>query len=197
MYKIILASSSPRRMEMIHNFCEEPVIIPSNIDETLPSDITKERAVMLLSLKKALASRDLAKAASEEYKDYYLIAADTIVYKDGLLGKPSSRADAKRMLQKISGTYHYVLTGVTVIDMNSPRIVTFYDSTKVHCMDLTNSDLEEYLDTDEPYDKAGAYAIQGEFGEFIKKIEGSYNNVVGLPTEKLEEVLKDLEETGK
>lgn len=197
MYNIILASSSPRRKNMINKFCDAPVIIPSNIDENLPDGIDKESAVMLLSLKKAMASKELALSTGNNYEDYYVVGADTIVYKDGFMGKPKDRSDAKEMLMKLSGTYHYVLSGVTIIDLNNPRIYTFYDSTKVYCKTLTNSDVESYLDTDEPYDKAGAYAIQGIFGKHIEKIEGSFDNVVGLPTEKLAKAFDYLEKERK
>ena len=183
--KIILASSSPRRIDIMRAHGYNPEIIPAHIDENLPSDICMTDAVMFLAMKKALAVETQVEPGS------VIIAADTVVYKDKILGKPVNRCDAHRMISSIRNTYHYVTTGVAIIVAGEPKRKAFYDVTKVFCKDYSEEDIKAYLDTDEPYDKAGAYAIQGEFSRHIDHYEGSYDNVVGFPWDKIE---KELEE---
>ncbi len=182
--KIILASSSPRRINMMRAHGYDPEICPAHIDETLPEDIGMEDAVMFLALKKALAAE--TQAVSEGKTGSIIIAADTVVFKDEILGKPQDRADAARMLQKIKNTSHFVATGVAIAAAGENKKDVFCDVTKVFCKNFTDAQMNAYLDTDEPYDKAGAYAIQGFFGRYIDRCEGSFDTVVGFPWDLIE-----------
>ena len=187
--KIILASASPRRIEMMRKNGYNPEIRPSDIDETLPDGMGMKDAVMFLALKKAL---DVESRCS--FPDDYgklIIAADTVVYKDGILGKPLDREDAFAMLSRIKNTSHQVATGVAIIEAGRANKLVFCDATTVFCKDYTDDELNAYLDTDEPYDKAGAYAIQGLFGKYIDHYEGSFDTVVGFPWDIIEEKLKE------
>lgn len=189
MYKtIILASKSPRRYEILKNHGIDPIVIPANADETLPDGIGMEEAVRLLALKKARAV--FACIERDNYGEGYIIGSDTIVYKDEIMGKPIDRNDARKMIETIRGTYHFVSTGVALIDIKSGEEIVLNDVTKVFCKNYSDEDIEEYLDTDEPYDKAGAYAIQGIFGKYIDRYEGDFENVVGLPFHIIEKFLK-------
>jgi len=187
--KIILASSSPRRIEMMQSRGFDPEIIPADVDETLPEGIGMRDAVMFLALKKALAVEALLK--DENRADGQLIiAADTVVYKDGIIGKPKDRDDALSMLMRIKNTSHYVATGVAIIGAGEPVRECFAEVTTVFCSDYSESQLSDYLDSDEPYDKAGAYAIQGWFSRFIDHYDGDFDNVVGFPWSRIEEKLR-------
>ncbi len=183
---IILASSSPRRIEMMHKHGYNPTIMPADIDETLPKNISAKDAVMFLALKKALYVEQKAAPGS------IIIAADTVVYKDGILGKPENRSDAARMLRKIKNTSHQVATGVAILIAGESTRNVCYDITEVFCKDFNDDELSAYLDTDEPYDKAGAYAIQGIFAKHIDHWNGSFDIVVGFPWELIELKLKEL-----
>lgn len=186
--KIILASSSPRRIEMMQKNGFNPEIRPSNIDEALPQNIEMKDAVMFLALKKALDVESRCVFPDDLGK--LIIAADTVVYKDGILGKPENREDAFSMLRRIKGTSHEVATGVAIIEAGCANKIVFYDSTTVFCKNYTDDELNAYLDTNEPYDKAGAYAIQGIFSKHIDHYEGSFDTVVGFPWDIIEEKLK-------
>lgn len=186
--QIILASASPRRIDMMRRHGYNPEIRPSDIDEILPEDIGMKDAVMFLALKKALDVESRCTFPEDQGK--LIIAADTIVYKDGILGKPADRADAFSMLNRIKGTSHEVATGVAIIEAGCANKLVFCDATKVFCKDYTDAELNAYLDTDEPYDKAGAYAIQGIFAKHIDHYEGSFDTVVGFPWDIIEEKLK-------
>ena len=191
--KIILASGSARRKEIFEAHGLAPVIMPMDVDETLPEDITPQDAVMYLSLKKGLAAEE----ALQSEEDILIVSADTIVYaKDitterwAIMGKPKDEADAWRMLSSIRGTSHKVMTGVCLISDTAPVIRTvFYDSTDVYVKDITDDDLKAYIDSGEPFGKAGGYAIQLEFGKFIDHIEGDYENVVGFPYQHMLSIL--------
>lgn len=186
--QIILASSSPRRIDMMKRHGYNPEIRPSDIDETLPEGIGMKDAVMFLALKKALDVESRCTFPEDQGK--LIIAADTVVYKDGILGKPTDRDDAFAMLSRIRNTSHEVATGVAIIEAGCANKLVFCDATKVFCKDYTDDDLNAYLDTDEPYDKAGAYAIQGIFAKHIDHYEGSFDTVVGFPWDIIEEKLK-------
>lgn len=183
--KIILASSSPRRIEMMKRHGFDPIIRPADIDESLPEGIGMRDAVMFLALKKALS----VEANTE--KGSIIIAADTVVYKDGIIGKPNDRQDAFDMLTKIKNTSHFVATGVAILTAGESNRKVFCDVTEVFCKDYTDAQINEYLDTDEPYDKAGAYAIQGIFAKYIDHYEGSFDTVVGFPWDLIEAELTD------
>ena len=159
--------------------------MPSQADEALPFGIGMTEAVEMLAKRKAKACYDSIKD-DPAYAGCLIIAADTIVWKDGILGKPVSREDAFRMLDAIRGTSHYVVTGVCLIDMRSGETKVLSDVTEVFCRDYSDEDINEYLSMEEPYDKAGSYAIQGYFGRHIDHIDGDYENVVGLPYYRIE-----------
>lgn len=189
---IILASKSPRRKELLENIGIKPLIIVSdadeNIDESNPEELVKK-----LSHIKAQAVYDKIKAdnAIGLNEDDYILGADTVVYADKeILGKPKDKEDARRMIKMYSGAYHSVYTGFSLISSDG-KIVSDYCETKVYVYDMSDDEIEEYISTDEPYDKAGAYGIQGLFGKYIEKIDGDYNNVVGLPVSKIVHTLKN------
>lgn len=179
---VILASSSPRRIEMMNNHGINPVIIKPVCEETLPEGCGMEDAVLFLSLKKALTvEAEVKKDQDLLNKAPYIIAADTVVYKDKIIGKPEDKEDAFNILTSLRGEPHYVATGVSIICAGTAKRCSFCEVTKVYFNDYTDEELDAYLDTDEPYDKAGAYAIQGTFGKYVDHIEGDLDNVIGFP----------------
>ena len=184
--KIILASKSPRRREILEGLGLEFDIIVADADET--SDIRDpERLVETLAARKG---RAVIEKLGGDVEDALIIACDTLVYADGeFLGKPRDRADAERMIRKLSGNYHSVVSGIYLFC--GGREVTAAAKTKVIFDPITDNEIETYLNTSEPYDKAGAYAIQGKAGVYIKGIEGDYYNVVGLPVNLLKNTLKE------
>lgn len=184
--RIILASKSPRRREILEGLGLEFEIIVADADES--SDIREpSRLVETLASRKGQA---VLKKLGGETKDTLIIACDTLVYADGeFLGKPRDRADAERMIRKLSGNSHSVLSGIYLFF--GGREVTAAAETKVIFDPLTDREIEAYLNTSEPYDKAGAYAIQGRAGVYIKGIDGDYFNVVGLPVNLLKNTLKE------
>lgn len=185
--RIILASQSPRRIEIMREHGLDPEVMPADVDETLPEGIAMEDAVMYLSLKKALS----IEAAHPELAGALIIAADTVVYKDEILGKPADRADACHMISAIKNTSHQVATGVALVVAGETPRRSFCNITNVFCRSYSDAEINAYIDTDEPYDKAGGYAIQGTFGRYIDHIEGDYENVVGLPfTQMMAEIEK-------
>lgn len=176
---IILASKSPRRKELLSLITDDFVIKTADVDESLPSGINPDKAVEYLS-----------KIKAEPFKNNTdtVIGADTVVAIDGtILGKPKNREDAFCMLKMLSGKCHSVFTGVTVIKPDST--VTFSVETKVKFFDLTDAEINSYIDTNEPYDKAGSYGIQGKGALLVEKIDGDYFNVVGLPVSTLNKYL--------
>ena len=184
--RIILASKSPRRIEIFRNHGIDPVIIPADVDEALPEGIGMTEAPEMLASLKAKTCYDTVRSGKSgidcsNLSGCYIIGADTIVWKDEIMGKPEDRNDASRMLHKIRGTVHYVVTGVCIIDVDSGDTAVFSDITEVWCKDYSEDDINGYLALEEPYDKAGSYAIQGYFGRYIDHINGDYENVVGLP----------------
>lgn len=185
MKRIILASASPRRRELLQQIGLEFEVIPSRakeiITKELPSEVVEE-----LAWQKA---EDVADGIDEGI----VIGSDTIVWKDGrIMGKPKDREHARRMLRELQGSTHSVFTGVAVLvkDGEDVKRHVFSRETKVHVCPMTDQETEKYLDTGEPMDKAGAYGIQGAFAAWVESIEGDYNTVVGLPVSALYQVLK-------
>ena len=168
------------------------MVMPTDTDENLPAGIGMEEAVKMLALEKARACYKSCRNGVADETDFAgskIIGSDTIVYTDRILGKPQDRADAWSMIDSIRGTHHFVCTGVAVIDYDTGAEQVVSDVTRVYVQDMTDAEIDAYLDTDEPYDKAGAYAIQGIFGQYIDHFEGDYENVVGLPYHLLAEML--------
>ncbi len=184
--RIILASKSPRRREILENLGVKFEIIVEDTDES--SDIVDPaELVMTLAARKG---RAVLKKLGGRLDNTLIIACDTLVYSDGeFLGKPRDRADAERMIKMLSGESHSVISGIYVY-YNGCEARDFAE-TKVFFDKLTPEEIKAYLDTSEPYDKAGAYAIQGRASAFIKGIEGDYFNVVGLPVNTLCKLLKE------
>ena len=187
--RIILASASPRRSEILEKHGIKPIIMPQDTDEHLPESTEMHTAVEALASQKARACYSAVKN-NKKYAGHIIIGADTIVWKDGIMGKPADHDDAFRMLTRIRGTFHYVVTGVCLIDVDSGSETILNDVTKVHCVRYSDEDIEDYISCAEPYDKAGSYAIQGYFGRYIDHIDGDYENVVGLPFYRIEEALQ-------
>lgn len=185
-YRIVLASNSPRRKELLGGlgFDFETRVI-RGIDESWPQDLKGEQIALYIAAVKAGAYRD-SMAANE-----LIITADTIVYIDEqVLGKPKDKADAAAMLRRLSGRWHEVITGVTLT--TETRQKSFAVTTRVKFAELSDSDIEYYIENYKPFDKAGAYGIQEWIGYVgVESIEGSYFNVVGLPVQRLNKELKD------
>ncbi len=185
--KIILASASPRRKELLERADILFDVIVSNSDEqytaTKPEKIVEE-----ISLGKA---EDVACNCGRD--DVVILAADTVVcFEDVIYGKPSDEEDAFNMLKKLQGNTHKVVTGVTFAIKKNGKTEyrTFHDATEVSVYEMTDEEIREYIATGEPMDKAGSYAIQGKYAKYIKSIQGDYNNVVGLPISRVYHELK-------
>ncbi len=178
--KIILGSTSPRRKELLSMIFDNFEIMSPNIDETVGENIEPKVTAEYLALKKA-------DAISE--KDALIITADTVVLCDNkILGKPSDKDDAITILKNLSKKTHTVISGVCLKYNDS--ILSFSETTKVEFLKVSDSEIIEYVNTDEPYDKAGGYGIQGKAALFIKGIKGDYYNVVGLPISRLNKEIK-------
>lgn len=184
--KILLASGSPRRRELLAMIAPGFAVAPGrDVDESYPSDIPAEKVAEYLSKVKADAYIDLLA------DDEIIITADTVVIIDGrILGKPAGRDDAVAMLRSLSGRRHKVVTGVTVTARD--RSISFDETTVVEFAPLSDDEIDAYVDTFRPYDKAGAYGIQEWIGAVgIKGIQGCYYNVMGLPVHTLYHRLKE------
>jgi septum formation protein len=186
--RLILASTSPRRAQILRDAGLAFSIISSAVDETpIPGEAPGELVLRLANAKAELvAARSVGPAM--------VVAADTVVVLEGqILGKPRSTDDARHMLERLSGRTHSVVTGVSLIRLPDVEQRAFVETTLVHFDRLSANEITRYLATDEPHDKAGAYAIQGRAGRYIPRIEGCYYNVVGLPLARL---LSELHELG-
>lgn len=181
--KIILASASPRRQELIKMITEDIIVNPCDCDETIKKGLVGREIAEYLSKIKG-------EAVKEQFENDVIVSADTIVcLNDNVLGKPKSREDAFSMLRNLSGKTHSVFTGVTIIKGEKEK--TFSQETKVTFYDLSDEEIYEYIDSGDVYDKAGSYGIQGKGGLLVKGIEGDYFNVVGLPVARLKRELND------
>jgi septum formation protein len=186
--KLILASSSPRRAEILANAGLPFSVLSSAVDESPHPGETPAALVQRLANAKA----DLVTARA--VGPAIVLGADTVVVLDDkILGKPRSTEEAHHMLQQLSGRTHSVLTGVALVRLPDGERRQFTESTLVHFRPITDEELSSYLATEEPFDKAGSYAIQGQAGRYIPRIEGCYFNVVGLP---LSRVLTELQTLG-
>jgi len=184
--RLILASKSPRRYELLKQMGLDFEVIPSNVMEGFAQKVSPQEHVIRLAEAKA---RDVA----SEYPDSWVIAADTIVIINGsILGKPKNREDTMEMLHRLSGQEHWVLTGFSVCHLKKGKGDQEAVQTAVKMKTLTPAEMEWYVQTGEPYDKAGGYAIQGTGSFMIESIRGSYTNVVGLPLCELIQMLSRL-----
>lgn len=185
-YNIVLASKSPRRQELLKGIGVDFTILTKEVDENYPQRLPAIDVAPFLSLKKAKAFED-----AELPDNYMVITADTVVIVENeILGKPKDRDDAVRMMELLSGKVHKVVTGVTVHTKEKTK--TFSVISKVTFETLDNQEVSYYIDNFKPYDKAGAYGVQEWIGYIgVSNVEGSYYNVMGLPTQKLYKVLKE------
>lgn len=180
MKKLILASQSPRRRELMEMMGVPFEVIVSSKEEivtsTDPAAVTEE------------LSRQKAEAVADKIEEGIVIGADTVVASEGkILGKPADAVEACRMITSLQGNSHMVYTGVTILCKNreAVRVTTFSEATKVNVAAMTEEEIKHYVETGEPYDKAGGYGIQGTFGRYIEGIEGDFYNVVGLPVHRV------------
>ena len=181
---LILASKSPRRKELLKQIGIPFVVVVSDAEEVSGNSWTPAALVVENAKRKA-------RAVAEKYPDSPVLGADTVVSSEGkIFGKPKDKDEARKMLTALSGKMHEVTTGLALINRNEIRTTSV--TTKVFFDTMTKADIDAYIATDEPMDKAGAYAIQGKAARFIEKIEGSYSNVVGLPLNALIQLGKGL-----
>ena len=170
---LILASTSPRREELLHLAGLEFTCIPANADESIPTGVPVEDIPEYLAVKKA-------ESVQEGHPEDVILGADTLVELDGIiLGKPGDERSAFHMLQRLSGKTHHVYTGVAIL--KGEQKISFTTVTKVEFYSLTDEEIWDYIKTGEPMDKAGAYGIQGKGALLVKRIQGDYYTVMGLP----------------
>lgn len=190
MIKIVLASSSPRRSQLLTQIGLNFEVIEPDIDETDGINLEASQLVKFLAYEKAhFVAKNISKNFQRDGK-CLVIGADTIVKKERILGKPQNSQEAFEMLKHIQGSWHKVLTGIAVIDAATMKGISDFEITDVKMKELTDSTIKAYIDTKEPLDKAGAYGIQGLGSIFVEKINGCYFNVVGLPLAKLDTLLR-------
>lgn len=184
MKKIILASTSPRRYELLRQIGLEFRVVASDYEEDMNLDMTPEKLARSLSANKA-------SAVAERFPNHIIIGADTfVVFQGKLLGKPVDKKDAKKMLKIIGGKQVSIITGLTVLDATSKKKVSKVVEAKVYITKMSDAEIDAYIGTGEPLDKAGAFAVQGIGAIFIKRIEGDFSSVVGLPLFELGKILK-------
>ncbi len=184
--KIILASKSPRRQELMEMLPWAFEIEALDVDEQMDENRSVDENLMVLAHRKAIE-------IAHKYPDAIVIGGDTIVLADGrILGKPENLDDAKAMLRTISKEPHHVYTGICILCENRKLDIRFVEKTEVVMTPLTEQEIESYIADGEPFGKAGAYAIQGAGGVFVEKINGDFFNVVGLPVNRLYRELKKI-----
>ena len=189
--KIILASKSPRRKELLELMgIQDFEVKVSNVDETLKENLTIQEQIKDLAHRKAKAVLDTMS------EDCIVIGADTIVVKNGkIYGKPKTKQEAYEMLKELSNATHQVVTGVCVLKQEDGKVTCYVDedTTQIEIKPLTDQEIMDWIDSGEAMDKAGAYAIQGKFAVHIQKMNGNYHSVMGLPINKLYDIMKVIE----
>jgi septum formation protein len=189
MYQLVLASASPRRRQLLKEAGFSFLVHPSQISETFSENMTLDEQLCDLSRRKAEA---VYKEYEKIHQDPFLVlAADTEVVVHGeALGKPSDEREAMAFLKLLSGCFHEVKTALFLKESIRGDSFSHLETTRIEFRDLTDQEIQDYIKTGEPFDKAGGYAIQGLGGQFVKRHSGSWTNVVGLPVEKLAEILE-------
>jgi septum formation protein len=178
---VILASQSPRRIELLKTIIKDFQIIPSKIDEICNADLSPEENAILLSREKAVS-------VAKHHPHHLVIGADTmVVFKKKIIGKPIDAENARQILRQLSGQEHKVITGVSVVHL---KIFSAASISRVRIKNLTPNEINSYVQSGEPMDKAGAYGIQGNGSFLVKSYDGPYSNIVGLPTDLLKDLLK-------
>ncbi len=186
---MVLASKSPRRREILEELDIDFEVLSEEVDESSDIEDPSER-VQSIAARKASAVRDMLVSHNIDVNCLCIVGADTVVFCEGeFMGKPRDRADAYRMIEKLSGKVHRVYTGISVVI--GGRVESDVSVSEVKFRTLDGEDIEMYVDTDEPYDKAGAYAVQGKAGLFIEEIVGDYLGIVGLSTATLDRILRE------
>lgn len=185
--KLILASQSPRRRMFLDYYKIKYDAIPSDYEEDMTMDLPLDKLAQELALGKAM---DVANKVEEGL----VIGGDTFVSIGGeILGKPNSKEEAKSMLKRLSGNINTVYSGVAVVDAKTKEVKTDYETTDVKFNELSEEEIDDYIKTNDPMDKAGSYGMQGIGGILIERIDGCYSNVVGLPLPKLNKLLKEFD----
>lgn len=187
---ILLASNSPRRKEILSQLNIKFEVVPSEFEETL-IDMEPVELVEHFSYMKALDVFEKFKGNLSE--DTYILGSDTIVYCNAIMGKPKSEEDAFQMLKALSNKEHQVISGLSIIQGSTGKVITMHETTKVWMRELEDREIFNYISSGEPVDKAGAYAIQGIGSLFVEKIQGCYFNVVGLPVNTLFKIMKNFD----
>jgi septum formation protein len=183
--QVILASASPRRSELLKDIGVEFTVVPADAEEVQPGHLTPHEIAQVNAYRKA-------RVVAKRYPDPLVIGADTIVCLGSrIFGKPVDGAEARKMLAQLQGKTHQVITGVCLVQLSARRQKLFAVSTTVIFRPLTAAQIQEYLKSINPLDKAGAYAIQEHGDKIVEKINGSFSNVVGLPLERLRKELRD------
>lgn len=188
--KIILASSSPRRIKMLQDLGVELRTVNPDVEENVHLSLSPGQLVMSLALKKALYVEAQIAKNGENLNEALLIAADTVVYAGGVIGKPQTKDDAFQILSFLRGKPHKVYSGVCLLGTEKNLRHVFFRETTVFFKNYTDEDIHQYISSGEPMDKAGAYAIQGGFAPYIDHIEGDMDNVIGLPLIGIQEELE-------
>jgi septum formation protein len=201
---LILASKSPRRIQILNSVGIFPIVIAPKFDESkliesLPKETAADIALLVMQLAKGKAEEVLQRIHGGDFAqsllknmledDYYrVLAADTVVFDGDIIGKPKDKDDAVKILQRLRNKSHLVFTGVCLMDMDGKND-TFFDESRVYFKDYSDDDIINFLISEPPYDKAGAYAIQGTFSKHISHVDGDETTVIGLPWKKIEERL--------
>jgi|LSQX01.1.fsa_nt_gb septum formation protein len=190
MARIVLASASPRRRELLKQIGIEFTVVESKIAESNENGFSAGELAQYLAYEKALSvAKSIAR--DNDKTETLVIGADTIVVKDQILGKPKDRNDAFKMLKVLQGSWHEVITGVAVISTFGYKNIKTFEITRVKMKELSEQAINAYIDTSEPCDKAGSYGIQGLGAVLVEKIDGCYFNVVGLPLARLSNILSE------
>ena len=193
--RIILASQSPRRHELIKKLNVKFEVVNPTFDEKLDSDNYSDNIILSLSLNKALSVFELKKSSTDNFfNNCLIISADTVVVNENkIYGKPKDKTAAKEMLQSLSGKTHFVVTAISVVDSDTKKSVSKLTKTYVTFQNLSDELIQKYVEEKNPLDTAGAYGIQEMGKEFIKDVNGDMENVIGLPTKTLKEILKEFD----
>ena len=183
--RLILASQSPRRLKLLEQLGLHPEVIPSTLPEEFDDSLSIEENIKSFAELKA-------KSVSENIEDGIIVGADTVVVLDEeVLGKPADSTEAFKMLRKLSGNMHSVITAFCVYSTPEERYISAVETTKVFFKEQSDEEIERYISIEKPFDKAGAYGIQDKTAVFVKKIEGSYENVMGFPLTLFYKVMTD------
>ncbi len=187
---VILASGSPRRIDMLRADGIEPLIVKPDCEEKIHIALSPAQEGMALALRKNLRAAEMLAEQGKLPAEGVILSADTMVVLDGVpIGKPADEEDAFRILSSLNGKMHTVCSGACLCDLSTGRRLLFSEATDVYFMEYTEEDIRAYIATGEPMDKAGAYAIQGGFAPYVTRTEGTLDNVIGFPYETIRRVV--------